>query len=891
MVETKPSRIARRPLLDRRWVGVMYAAFGLALLLLAAFQRAALLVQFPVALALLIVLVVATPLTAMVIGRGRTARFPTVLLLLIDALAALALIAATGGYTSPMWIGLLLVSTAAPLLLPGRWAAVLLVLVWLGYGALLLPAPPGMLAETVLAWSLRAVGVALVALVLHRALAAEEALRQRAERRERVLREFLDLSARLRVSSTPQAILEEVARTVQSSGDFDCVTLSTVDEAAGTATVAVAFGATGRRLGAVEGLSFPWRQVLDQLGEPRQVGPSTFRLETLPFRSIRNEQHLVLPLMRQDSGVQGMLTVSNPASLRDQLDEAAPLLELLANQAAAVLDNSSLYATLELRVVEATATAHQSREELAEARDRAETLYQVVRTLSRTLDEREVLSQALTLLQQATGAERGGILLIEPNTGRLAARSGFEGMRGAAMERLQEFGGRVIAQRQVLVIEDTRLDPRWPHEEGARTLLLAPLLLDNEPLGALVLGHAIPGAFTPEHAQLALAAGGQIAVALSKAQLYRYVSEQSEQLGHTLQLREEEISKSQAILSSIGEGVVVCDRLDRIRMINPAAEELLEIRAERYIGLSMTELPSGLQLHEAGGVQQVVIGQRTLKAHYAPVLATSGESLGAVVVYHDVTREVMADKLKTTFIATASHELRTPLTSIRGYVDLLLLGTIGPLAQPQRDFLKVVKHNVVQVVELIDDLLDVSKVEAGEVRLRRVPLDVGALVYEVSESLYSQFSEKSIHLALDIAPELPKVMADRQRLRQIVVNLISNACKYTPVGGNVDVVTHVDGDDLRVDVRDTGVGIASEAQPHIFTPFFRADNPLRDAAGGTGLGLSITKTLIELHGGQVWFESVEGKGTTFSVTLPLHGYEWTQPAWLEQGVQNAEVIR
>ena len=161
----------------------------------------------------------------------------------------------------------------------------------------------------------------------------------------------------------------------------------------------------------------------------------------------------------------------------------------------------------------------------------------------------------------------------------------------------------------------------------------------------------------------------------------------------------------------------------------------------------------------------------------------------------------------------------------------------------------------------------------------------------MSESLYSQFSEKSIHLALDIAPELPKVMADRQRLRQIVVNLISNACKYTPVGGNVDVVTHVDGDDLRVDVRDTGVGIASEAQPHIFTPFFRADNPLRDAAGGTGLGLSITKTLIELHGGQVWFESVEGKGTTFSVTLPLHGYEWTQPAWLEQGVQNAEVIR
>jgi signal transduction histidine kinase len=251
------------------------------------------------------------------------------------------------------------------------------------------------------------------------------------------------------------------------------------------------------------------------------------------------------------------------------------------------------------------------------------------------------------------------------------------------------------------------------------------------------------------------------------------------------------------------------------------------------------------------------------------------------VVYHDISREALADRLKTEFIATASHELRTPLTSIRGYVDLLLLGTLGPLSQPQGDFLKVVKNNVAQLVELIDDLLDVSEAEGGEIRLRREPVDVAEVLYEVGESLYSQFTERSISLAIDVQAGLPALMADRKRLRQIAVNLVANACKYTTTGGHVDVLLRNGGDRLRVDVRDTGVGITESARPHIFTPFYRADNPLRDEVGGTGLGLSITKKLVELHGGEIWFETSEGQGTTFSFTLPINGGDWTPVDWLE----------
>jgi signal transduction histidine kinase len=288
-----------------------------------------------------------------------------------------------------------------------------------------------------------------------------------------------------------------------------------------------------------------------------------------------------------------------------------------------------------------------------------------------------------------------------------------------------------------------------------------------------------------------------------------------------------------------------------------------------------------MQHAQTNGIQQLQVGERSLHAHFAPVRSISEEWLGGVVVYHDVSREVLADRLKSEFIATASHELRTPLTSIRGYVDLLLLDTLGPLSQAQSDFLKVVKNNVARLVELIDDLLDVSKVEAGEIRLRREPTDLSEVLYEVSESLYSQFAERSISLAIEVQPGLPRVMADRQRLRQIAVNLVGNACKYTQSGGHVDIVLRNGGNRLRVDVRDTGVGINEDAQRYIFTPFFRADNPLRDEVGGTGLGLSITKRLVELHGGEIWFDTHEGQGSTFSFTLPLDG-DWKPAEWLDQ---------
>ncbi|NOK63124.1 MAG: hypothetical protein GFH23_1086688n75, partial [Chloroflexi bacterium AL-N1] len=884
MLESQPIQVNIATPVHRRRIGVIYAIISLVLLALAVVQDYQPFLRFQLPAILLAALVVTTIFTGLLLVRARAAQSPSLALLLlsINATAALSLTAATGGYTSPLWVALLLSSTAAPLLLPGRWAILLLSIVWLTNGLFILQAPPDLRFDVFVAWGLRVVGVALVAIVLQRVLSAEADLRLRAQQRERVLHDFLLLSNKLRVTNEPQNILEEVSHAVQASGNFDCVTLSRVDNQTKETTITVAFGSSGRRLKAVEELTIPWNDIAPALNEQHRVGPATFQVDTLPFRSIKHEQHLILPLKSQVADIHGVLTVSCDRAHQDTLLEAVPLLELLANQAATALENNALYGTLEQRVQDATETLTRNQEELALARDRAEMLYQIVRTLAGSLDEREVLVQALALVIQATTAECGGIMLVEPNTGRLAFRTTFDRTKAGpvlGLDRSQELAGWVLANRTSVIIPDTQEDTRWhsqeESEERHRSALVVPLLLNEELMGVTILTHPEVDHFRHEHGQLALAASGQIAVALSKAQLYRYVSEQSDQLTVTLEQREEEISKIQAILRSIGDGVIVGDRLGRIRMINPAAAQMLNIPINEFINRQMADLPgSPLENRQTDGLEQVHVNNRTLRAHHAPVLSSTQEWLGSVVVYHDITREAMTDKVKSEFIATASHELRTPLTSIRGYIDLLLLGTLGPLSQSQIDFLTVVKNNVVRLVELIDDLLDVSRVEAGEVRLRRDLVDVSEVIYEVGEALYSQFTERSISLAIEVQEDLPKVTADRQRVRQIIVNLVNNACKYTEAGGHVDLILQNGGDSIRIDVRDNGVGISEEARNHIFTPFFRADNPLRETAGGTGLGLSITKTLVDLHGGSIWFESNEEQGTTFSFTLPLGNTDW-----------------
>ena len=226
-----------------------------------------------------------------------------------------------------------------------------------------------------------------------------------------------------------------------------------------------------------------------------------------------------------------------------------------------------------------------------------------------------------------------------------------------------------------------------------------------------------------------------------------------------------------------------------------------------------------------------------------------------------------ANRLKTEFVSMVSHELRTPLTSIQGYAELLLEDK--QIGGEERESLALVKRNADRLLGLINDLLDLSRMEAGKLDLKRTSLDLGRLIPEVADSLRPLIEDKRQRLKLELGEALPAVWADQNRVTQILTNLIANAHKYTLADGSITVAARRDHGFVRVDVSDTGIGLSPEDQAQLFTKFFRAHDRSPEAGGGTGLGLVITRLLVELHGGQITVSSAPGQGSTFSFSLPV----------------------
>jgi signal transduction histidine kinase len=229
-----------------------------------------------------------------------------------------------------------------------------------------------------------------------------------------------------------------------------------------------------------------------------------------------------------------------------------------------------------------------------------------------------------------------------------------------------------------------------------------------------------------------------------------------------------------------------------------------------------------------------------------------------------------ADDIKSTFVSVAAHELRSPLTSITGYVEMLLDEEYGPLSDDQRKRLELVQRSAHRLLTTTDTLLDVTRIEAGRVELVLQPRDLAALVETVVREFGPQLEARAQRLTLRASRELPPALCDEARAGQVIVNLLSNASKYTPRGGRITVsLAPGEAGFLQVSVADTGVGIRAGDQSKLFSRFFRAESAERTGAEGAGLGLYIARSLVELHGGRIWFESEAGKGSTFYVTFPI----------------------
>jgi PAS domain S-box-containing protein len=608
---------------------------------------------------------------------------------------------------------------------------------------------------------------------------------------------------------------------------------------------------------------------------------------------------LIVPLMT-GSTLHGWLLVQSVEVYRYSLPELE-LARTISNQAAIAIQNARLFLEttrlkedLERRVEERTA-------ELSREHRNSQTLLKISTELSASLDLDQVLVRTLSVLNESISAEQSLIVLTARPQKYSAGESLVDVAALTSDSPEQQVAKWVVKRRSAAVIDDIATDARWQfpadHPFAYKSALAIPLTLGEDVLGALMIFHRQGSFFILEQIGLLEAAVRQISIALNNAELFNLIRDQSENLGGMLREQQMEASRSRSILEAVADGVVVTDASGAVTLFNPSAERILDLKADdvlkrplsQFVGLfghaagawfatirTWSQNPATYQPGDIYSEQMDLDNGRVVSVNLAPVFWRS-QLLGTVSTFRDITHEVQVDRLKSEFVANVSHELRTPMTSIKGYVEIMLMGATGELNAQQKHFLQVVKGSTERLTILINDLLDLSRVETGRVTLAMQSLDLNTIARMVVDEMQarSESENRPMTFTLDIPADLPPVLGDAERVQQILANLVRNGYIYTPPGGEVQIHMKALDGEVQVDVVDNGIGILSENQHRIFERFYRGDDPLVLASAGTGLGLAMAKTLVEMHHGRIWFASagVSGEGSVFSFTLPVYTQE------------------
>ncbi len=342
-----------------------------------------------------------------------------------------------------------------------------------------------------------------------------------------------------------------------------------------------------------------------------------------------------------------------------------------------------------------------------------------------------------------------------------------------------------------------------------------------------------------------------------------------------------EKQETDAVIRSIAEGLVVVDAQGKVVMMNPAAEKLLGVSRKEKLGTPITEGLKEEQLlsftkttnegknKEIELVSQEAETKKILRASSAVIENENGQTVGMVSVLSDITKQKELDQMKSNLVANVSHELRTPLVAIDKSISLILTRTTGPLTDNQEQFLTIAQRNLKRLSLLINDLLDLSKLEAGKMELHPQMSSLEKAINESIDGLMTWSGAKDITVKRKIEPGMPDILIDSNRIIQVLNNLIGNAIKFTPKGGIITVDAHLEanGSKIQVSVHDTGVGIEQNNLAKVFDKFFQVGERISTDISGTGIGLSIAKEFVELHGGKIWVESEKGQGAKFIFTL------------------------
>jgi len=341
-----------------------------------------------------------------------------------------------------------------------------------------------------------------------------------------------------------------------------------------------------------------------------------------------------------------------------------------------------------------------------------------------------------------------------------------------------------------------------------------------------------------------------------------------------------EKSRLKTMINCMGNGVMVTNRNLEVVLHNPALMRLMEISREVKNPAAIVEIINHeslintlkqIQTGESSGSeaisQEIAVGRNVLRAISAPALGPENSIVGTVTVLEDITAFKELDQMKTDFVNMVAHELRSPLVAIKQQNSVLLEGLCGPLADKQRDLLTKGSNKIDALLELINDLLDVAKIEAGKYVQHRVPTDIGQIIEETVTLMEPRGKQRGIALSCTLE-NLKPIQADPKNIEEIFNNLIANAINYSPEGGQVTVTARGLGEYLEIKVEDNGVGIPPEELPKIFDKFYRVKHPKTRNVMGTGLGLAIVKAVVEAHHGTIDVESEVDKGTTFRILLP-----------------------
>ena len=379
--------------------------------------------------------------------------------------------------------------------------------------------------------------------------------------------------------------------------------------------------------------------------------------------------------------------------------------------------------------------------------------------------------------------------------------------------------------------------------------------------------------------------------------LEQKVHQRTEDLEKTQIKLLQSVKQHEALLTSIGDGVIATDATGNVNYINTAAQLLLHLTEEESIGkqyntlwivedankseVEITEQPIYRALHDGVPIsisdfyyaRMTAVGEQirfAVSTNVSPI-KIDNQTVGIVAVFRDITHEKNVDRMKTEFISLASHQLRTPLSAIKWFSEMLLNGDAGMLSTEQKDFAKNISDSTDRMVELVSSLLNISRIESGRMIVDPRPTDLKELIGGIINDLKAKTEERQQTLIVSVHSDLPKINLDPRLIGQVYLNLLTNAVKYTPKNGEISVMVSVKGEDIISQVTDNGYGIPKKQQGRVFEKFFRAENISKVETDGTGLGLYLIKSIVESSGGKIWFESEEGKGTSFWFSIPLSG--------------------